>query len=63
MKKLLLLLSFISCIGFASAQATTTKTSTPAKKTVVKKKTTTTTSTTVKLKKDGTPDKRFKQNK
>ena len=70
MKKLLTAMSIILGLGLASAQQTHSATqNTPPLKTLksapTQKTTGTVTSTNkeVKLKKDGTPDKRFKQNK
>lgn len=78
MKKLFTALSFILCLGFASAQQTTpsknsaikptpsAKASTPAKITTPAAKKVDTKAKpapAVKMKKDGTPDKRYKENK
>lgn len=78
MKKLFTALSFILCLGFASAQQatpsknnamkpiTSAKTSTPAKITkpaATKIDTKAKPAPAAKMKKDGTPDKRYKANK
>ena len=71
MKKLLTTLSFVLGLGLATAQQTATKqtTSPPPPKEVAKKSTKSVVNaklvdkkTTVKMKKDGTPDKRYKAN-
>ena len=64
MKKLLSTLSVILCLGFASAQQTAPSPKMqkmkPKTETKMVKPAKTTAPTTVKMKKDGTPDKRYK---
>ncbi|UOU99068.1 hypothetical protein MUU74_03725 [Chryseobacterium daecheongense] len=66
MKKFLSAMSLILGLGFTSAQQTTPATSTAAHqtvKTVKAPEAKTTKPAVAKLKKDGTPDKRYKENK
>lgn len=63
MKKLLSVLSVVLLLGFTTAQKANPKTETATSKTEKNKTVATAKKEGVKLKKDGTPDKRYKANK
>lgn len=63
MKKLLSAMSLVLGLGLATAQQTTPATNTHQTVKTVKASDTKTAKPAAKLKKDGTPDKRYKENK